>query len=65
MEGYRGYEETKKGRGIQKLPIVAFHKNCNCNLLFILIFRDRCVIHSLCCRCCLFFFFFFAKNGIE
>ena len=45
MQGCRGYGETKRGGGIQKFPIMAFHKNYKLNLLFILIFRDRCVIH--------------------
>ena len=26
MQGCRGYGETKRGGGIQKFPIVAFHK---------------------------------------
>ena len=64
MQGYRGHGETKRGGGIQKLLIVAFHKNCKWNLLFILILRDRCVIHLLCC-CCYFFVAKIGKNGIE
>ena len=28
MQGCRGYGETKRGGGIQKFPIEAFHKNC-------------------------------------
>ena len=28
VEGCRGVGETKRGGGIQKFPIVAFHKNC-------------------------------------
>ena len=44
MQGCRCYGETKRGEGGPKLPIVAFHKHCKSNLLFILILKDRCVI---------------------
>ena len=56
--GCRGVRETKGGRGIQKFSIIAFHKNYEWNLLFILIFRDRCVIHFVVVAV-----FFFAKIG--
>ena len=45
MQGCRGYGETKGGGGMQKLSTVEFHKNCKLNLLFILILRDKCVVH--------------------
>ena len=51
MKGYAGYGETKGGGGIQ-----TFQKNCKLNLLFILILRDKCVVHFF------FFVFFFCKN---
>ena len=47
--------ETKRGGGIQKLPIEALHENCKTNLLFILILEDRCEILLL--RISFFFFF--------
>ena len=50
MQGYVGYGETKGGGGIQ-----TFQKSCKLNLLFVLILRDKCVVH----------FFFFAKTGIK
>ena len=62
VEGLYGDQEE---RGIQKLPIEAFHENYKSSLLFILILEDGCVIPFLCIS---FFFFFFAKigkNGIE
>ena len=55
----------KGERGIQKLPIVAFHKNFKLNLVFILILRDTYINFSL--SLSLFFFFVVAeigKNGI-
>ena len=51
--------ETKRRRGIQKLPIEAFHENYKSSLLFILILEDGCVVPFLCIS---FFFFFFCKN---
>ena len=50
--------ETKRGGGIQKLPIEALHENCKTNLLFIFILEDRCEILLL----RISFFFFFCKN---
>ena len=47
MEGCRGVGVMGRLRGEgggPKLPIVAFHKHCKSNLLFILILKDRCVI---------------------
>ena len=43
-------------RGIQKLPIVAFHKNFKLNLVFILILRDTYIDFSLSLS------FFFCRN---
>ena len=56
MEGLYGDQEE---RGIQKLPIEAFHENYKSSLLFILILEDGCVIPFLCIS---FLFFFFCKN---
>ena len=53
MEGLYGDQEE---RGIQKLPIEAFHENYKSSLLFIFILEDGCVIPFLCIS---FFFFFF------
>ena len=58
MQGCRGNRETKRKGRIQKFAIVAFHKNCKWNLLFILILRDRCVIHFV----IVVVFFSFCKN---
>ena len=55
VQGYAGYGETKGGREMQKLSTVEFHKNCKLILIFILILRDKCVIH----------FPKIGKNGIE
>ena len=57
MEGLYGDQEE---RGIQKLPIEAFHENYKSSLLFILILEDGCAIPFLCIS--FFFFFFFGKN---
>ena len=46
--------ETKRGGGIQKLPIEALHENFKTNLLFIFILEDRCEILLL--RISFFFF---------
>ena len=55
--------ETKRGGGIQKLPIEAFHENCKSNLLFIFILEDRCEILLL--RISFFFFLFFFLQKLE
>ena len=51
MQGYAGYGETKGGGGIQ-----TFQKSCKLNLLFVLILRDKCVVH---------FFFFLQKLELK
>ena len=53
--------ETKRGGGIQKLPIEAFHENCKSNLLFIFILEDRCEILLLRISFSFFLFFFLQK----
>ena len=50
-EGCRGVGvmgRPRGERGIPKLPIVAFHKNCKLSLLFVLILRDIYILFSFC-----------------
>ena len=69
MKGCRGVgvmgRLREEGGGGPKLPIVAFHKHCKSNLLFILILKDRCVITYFGFfpfLLLLFFYFIFCQN---